>query len=306
MSAQLSSCAAVLSQMPANVSTLEVASKLASFGVPVFPVWSDSKRPVTRHGFHDATTDAWQVEAWWSTVPSASLAVPTGMASGIVVLDVDVHGRVNGYEAATRAKRAGLLTGWELMARTPSGGMHLYYPADRAVEQRSWQSAGAGIDFRGDGGYIIVPPSARLIGNQLKHYIVEQVNRGFTNTLDVDRLRGSLEPKPDKPRRSFSTDRPMDVDRLTAWVSRLQEGERNHGLFWAACKMAETDIAQGTALDALTTAGSNAGLTEREVATTVRSAYRTVHGAPAREPVSVTRSTPDRPPPTAARARVLS
>ncbi len=306
MSEQLSSCAAVLSQMPASVSTLEVASKLASFGVPVFPVWSNSKRPVTRHGFHDATTDAWQVEAWWSTVPSASLAVPTGQASGVVVLDVDVHGRVNGYEAATRAKRAGLLTGWELMARTPSGGMHLYYPADRAAEQRSWQSAGAGIDFRGDGGYIIVPPSARLIRDQLEYYTVEQVNSGFTNTLDVDRLRAFLEPKPDNPRRVFSTDRPMDVERLAAWVSRLQEGERNHGLFWAACKMAETDIAQGTALDALTTAGSNAGLTEREVATTVRSAYRTVHGAPAGGPASATPSTPDRPPPSTAQARVLS
>lgn len=306
MSAQLSSCAAVLAQMPENVSTLEVASKLASFGVPVFPVWSDSKRPVTRHGFHDATTDAWQVEAWWATVPSASLAIPTGRASGVAVLDVDVHGRVNGYEAATKAKRSGLLTGWELMARTPSGGMHLYYPADRTVEQRSWQSAGAGIDFRGDGGYIIVPPSARLIGNQLERYTVEKVNHGHTSSLDVDRLRGFLEPKPDKPRRVFSADRPMDVDRLAAWVSRLQEGERNHGLFWAACKIAETDIAPNTALDALTSAGTNAGLTEREVATTVRSAYRTIRGSPAREQSAASRSTLDRPPPTASRARVLS
>ena len=148
MSVGLSSFAAVLGQMPDRVGTLAVASKLASVGVPVFPVWADSKRPITRHGFHDASTDAEQIGAWWSSVPSASLAIPTGRASGVVVVDVDVHGRVNGYEAAARAKHAGLLSGWELMARTPSGGMHLYFPVTDAVEQRSWQSAGAGIDFQ--------------------------------------------------------------------------------------------------------------------------------------------------------------
>lgn len=305
MSTGLSSWAAVLGQMPERVGTLAVANRLASVGVPVFPVWSDSKRPVTRHGFHDASTDAGQIEAWWASAPSASLAMPTGRASGVMVVDVDVHGRVNGYEAATRAKQAGLLAGWELMARTPSGGMHLYYPSTDAVEQRSWQSAGSGIDFRGDGGYIIVPPSARMVGDQLEHYRVERVNHGDTGSLDADRLREFLDPRPDRPRRPFAADRPMDVERLASWVSRLQEGERNHGLFWAACKMAENDISPNTALDTLAVAGGNAGLTEREVATTVRSAYRTVHGAPARESASTSASALDRPP-ASTQVRVLS
>lgn len=306
MSAGLSSCAAVLGQIPDRVGTLAVANKLASVGVPVFPVWSDSKRPITRHGFHDASTDAGQIEAWWASVPSAALAIPTGHASGVVVVDVDVHGRVNGYEAATRAEQAGLLSGWELMARTPSGGMHLYYSATDVVEQRSWQSAGSGIDFRGDGGYIIVPPSARMVGDQLEHYRVERVNHGDTGSLDADRLREFLDPRSDGPRRSFARERSMDVERLASWVSRLQEGERNHGLFWAACKMAENDISPNTAFDTLAVAGGNAGLTEREVTTTVRSAYRTVHGAPARESASTSASALDRPPPASTQARVLS
>lgn len=306
MSVGLSSFAAVLGQMPDRVGTLAVASKLASVGVPVFPVWADSKRPITRHGFHDASTNAEQIGAWWSSVPSASLAIPTGRASGVVVVDVDVHGRVNGYEAAARAKHAGLLSGWELMARTPSGGMHLYYPATDAVEQRSWQAAGSGIDFRGDGGYIIVPPSARMVGDQMKHYTVERVNYGDTGSLDANRLRKFLAPRPERPRRPFAVDRAMDVERLASWVSRLQQGERNHGLFWAACKMAENDISPNTALDALAEAGGNAGLTEREVTTTVRSAYRTVHGAPAQESASLSASALDRPPPASTQARVLS
>lgn len=306
MSTELSSWAAALGQMPDQLSTLAVANTLASVGVPVFPVWSDSKRPITRHGFHDASTDAGQIEAWWSSVPSASLAIPTGRESGVVVVDVDVHGRVNGYEAATRAEQAGLLSGWELMARTPSGGLHLYYSATDAAEQRSWQSARSGIDFRGDGGYIIVPPSARMVGDQLEHYRVERVNHGDTGSLDADRLREFLDPRPGSPRRPPAGERSRDVERLASWVSRLQEGERNHGLFWAACRMAENDIPPNTALDTLAVAGGNAGLTEREVATTVRSAYRTVHGAPARESASTSASAFDRPPPASTQARALS
>nr|WP_217133227.1 bifunctional DNA primase/polymerase [Leucobacter chinensis] len=292
--------------MPEQVSTFAVASKLASLGVPVFPVWSESKRPATRHGFHDASTDIEQIEAWWSSAPEASLAIPTGQASGVVVVDVDVHGRVNGYEAATRTKRKGLLSGWELMVRTPSGGMHLYYPTTNAAEQRSWQSASSGIDFRGDGGYIIVPPSSRMIGNRLERYTVERLNHGLTRSLDAAQLREFLDPRPGRLRRVPTGDRGMDVGRLAAWVSRLQEGERNHGLFWAACKMAEHNIPSDSALDALAAAGGSAGLAEREILTTVRSAYRTVHGAPAREPSAAAVSSLDRPPPTSTRARVLS
>lgn len=306
MNARLSSCSAVLGQMPEQVSTFAVASKLASLGVPVFPVRSDSKRPVTRHGFHDASTDTDQIEAWWSSIPNASPAIPTGQASGVVVVDVDVHGRVNGYEAATRTWQAGLLSGWELMVRTPSGGMHLYYPVIDAAEQRSWQSASSSIDFRGDGGYIIIPPSARMIGNHLEQYAVERVNYGLTRSLDAAQLREFLEPRLDRTRHPATGDRGMDVGRLAAWVSRLQEGERNHGLFWAACKMAENDIPSDTALDVLAAAGGSAGLAEREILTTVRSAYRTVHGAPAREPSAAAVSSLDRPLPTSTRARVLS
>ena len=86
-----------------------------------------SSRPPGR-GFHDATTDRARVRAWWSRFPAANIGMPTGAASGVVVVDVDVHG-VNGYEAFGRARRAGLLNGWEALVRSPTGGLHIYYPA---------------------------------------------------------------------------------------------------------------------------------------------------------------------------------
>ena len=54
-----------------------------------------------------------------------------------------------------------------------------------------------------------------------------------------------------------------DTGRLAAWVARLPEGNRNAGLFWAACRAAETG--HPGALDALAEAARTAGLPEREI-----------------------------------------
>lgn len=267
-----------LMSLPVGATSGEAARVFATSGVPVFPVAVGGKQPLTRHGFHDATTGLDRVRAWWSATPAANIGMPTGAASGLVVVDVDVHGPANGYVALDRADRAGLLEGWELLIHTPSDGLHAYYPASPGLVQRSWQAAWVGIDFRGDGGYIIVPPSRRLVEGEQRTYRLEQVTRGIPRGVDAQRLRRFLDPPPIQ--RKPVADRGVDVDRLASWVGRLQEGERNHGLFWAACTMAEHHVPAGEALDVLTTAGGQAGLSVREVTVTVRSAYRTIAAAP--------------------------
>ena len=139
------------------------ATRFATVGVPVFPCVPEGKRPLVEGGFHAATTDPARVAVWWGRWPAANIGVPTGAGSGVVVVDVDVHGPVDGRTSFRRAHTAGLAGGWGLLVRTPTGGMHAYYPATPGAEQRSWQAGAAGVDFRGDGGYIIVPPSARTI-----------------------------------------------------------------------------------------------------------------------------------------------
>lgn len=258
-----------------------VARGLATAGVPVFPCLPGGKRPLTKHGFHDATTNLEQITAWWREHPEANLAVPTGAPSGVVVVDVDVHGPVDGYRAFERAHRAGLVSGWQLLVATPSAGMHAYYPATPGREQRSWQAPRAGIDFRGDGGYIIVPPSTVSTAGTSAGYRVRRINSGATSVLDSDQLREFLDPRPTPHRRSGrAVERSADVSRLAAWVAARSEGERNRGLFWAACRLAENNIPAPEALDVLAAAASEAGLGEREITTTVRSAYRTIQPGP--------------------------
>jgi len=273
--------ASVMKRITDRWPIVAVARELTGADVPVFPCVPGGKRPLTRHGFHDATNDPDQAEAWWRKYPNANIGVPTGGASGVVVVDVDVHGPVDGFASFDRVHRTGLVSGWQVLVTTPSGGMHAYYRATPDLEQPSWQAARAGIDFRGDGGYVIVPPSTVPTNGSTGQYRVRRVDPGVSSVLDSERLREVLAPRPTAHRGSVQeVERSADITRLTAWVAARGEGERNRGLFWAACRLAENSIPAPEALEVLAGAASEAGLGAREITATVRSAYRTVQPRP--------------------------
>lgn len=270
---------AALIRVDRSPSLALAARSLAAAGVPVFPCIVEGKRPLTRRGFLDASSDPEQVAAWWLRTPNANIGIPTGTASGVVVVDVDVHGPRDGRAAYQRATEAGLVDGAGLLVRTPTGGAHVYFPATSGREQRSWQAATAGVDFRGDGGYIIAPPSRRIIDGIVRRYEVADIAAHSVGSLDAARLRGFLDPRPVAPPRASSGSMDMDAERLAAWVAGRGEGERNRGLFWAACRLAENGVSPAAALDALGAAAQSAGLGDREITTTVRSAYRATQPA---------------------------
>jgi hypothetical protein len=271
---------AALIRVDRSPSLAFAARSLAAAGVPVFPCLVEGKRPLTRRGFLDASSDPEPVAAWWSRTPDANIGIPTGAASGVVVVDVDVHGAQDGRAAYQRATDAGLVDGAGLLVRTPTGGAHVYFPATPGSEQRSWQAATAGVDFRGDGGYIIAPPSRRIVDGNMRRYEVADIAAHSVGHVDAARLRDFLDPRPVAPPHTESTSMVVDGKRLAAWVAGRGEGERNRGLFWAACRLAENGVSAADALDALGAAAQSAGLGDREIATTVRSAYRATQPAP--------------------------
>jgi hypothetical protein len=120
------------------------------------------KHPRTRRGVLDATVDGRIIEAWWRVWPSANLAIATGPA-GLAVLDVDPeHG---GLESLERLGRRGIDLPLTLEARTGSGGRHLYYRRPDGIRIRnSAGRLGPGLDIRGEGGYVVAPPSLHASG----------------------------------------------------------------------------------------------------------------------------------------------
>jgi hypothetical protein len=134
------------------------ARKHAERGWHVFPLWPSGKKPRTKKGFKDATIDREQITQWWNKWRNANIGVATGSVSGVVVLDVDTKKGQPGLQslAELEAEHGTIAT---LRARTPSGGLHLFF---RAPAQGVGCKAGflPGLDFRGDGGYIVVAPSS--------------------------------------------------------------------------------------------------------------------------------------------------
>jgi len=266
---------ALVAQLREASQPREAAELLAQAGVPVFPCVALEKRPLTTHGFRDASVDLDQVAGWWSRWPDANVAMPTGMASGIDVVDVDVHAAGNGYGAIRSARSSGLLGDPAWMVKTPSSGLHLCFLHADDVSQPSWQVPSRHVDFRGDGGYVVLPPSrVSQADDTVGRYEVVDIATHQPDSVDAGALRRFLEPKP--PSR-LPADLPvvgMRPDRLAAWVASLSEGERNHGLFWASCRMAEAGERFDVAADVLGSAAQSSGLSDREAASTIQSAYR--------------------------------
>jgi hypothetical protein len=128
----------------------------AAKGVPVFPLVPGGKEPMTPRGFYDATTDEETIRWWWGEVPSANVGIPTGAASGFFVLDVDTGYGFASLDELTRER--GELP--ETRTQRTSGGAHYLFevPAGEKVPNSAGRIA-VGIDVRGDGGYIVAPPS---------------------------------------------------------------------------------------------------------------------------------------------------
>lgn len=268
------------------------ARELARAGVAVFPCVPGEKTPIVASGFRRATTDPHQVAQWWRWQPSANIGIPTGAVSGLVVIDVDVHG-VDRYAAYARAARAGLIPAPLATVTTPTGGRHAYFPAVPARVQRSWAVGKAGVDCRGDGGYVIAPPSTLRLEATSVSYRVEQVAAGAVAPVDAVRLRDFLDPPPPRRpgREGGQASGRENADRLAAWLSRQIKGDRNYKLFWAACRLAEGNVPVSDALDALVRA-EQPDFAEREITRTVYSAYRSVNAGAARRERSASASTP--------------
>src|SRR5215831_16602775 len=77
------------SQTKTPPSEVEAALEYARHGMPVFPCNPLDKKPLTPHGFKDATRDEAQIRAWCTQCPNAMIGAPTGPRIGMWVVDTD-------------------------------------------------------------------------------------------------------------------------------------------------------------------------------------------------------------------------
>jgi hypothetical protein len=238
------------------------ALKLAQGGDKVF-ICGPDKRPLTANGFKDATTNPDVIHGWWVSCPNALIGVPTGPR--FVVIDLDLqHEDAQAWLEDNRHRLPLTRT-----HATRSGGKHLLFAPNEKVKCTAGKLC-RGVDTRGAGGYIIWWPACGLevlhggVLAPVPEWIVEALNpkpkpivtsRICVNAPSAASLRGALN-----------------------MLANAREGERNHALFWTACRMGEAvrsgTITESQAYDLLTSVGRQVGLLDREILSTARSGIK--------------------------------
>jgi hypothetical protein len=137
---------------------------VAACGWHVLPIRAHDKTPLLKKWPQAATSDINQLEVWAGRFPACNWAVATGKDSGIFVLDVDG----NPGKASLKAYQQQGLELPETLTTTTGKGRHFYFqwPQDAVIKNSAGQLA-SGLDVRGEGGYVVIPPSVHSNGN---HY----------------------------------------------------------------------------------------------------------------------------------------
>jgi Bifunctional DNA primase/polymerase, N-terminal len=250
---------------------VSLADHACRLNVPVFPC-DARKRPIVAGGFKAASVDPSVIRELFAGDSAVMIGMPTGPASGMFVVDVDVKGAARGMEWLAENQDALPPT---LTHRTGSGGRHVFlrYPTEGAIRNSASKIA-PGVDVRGDGGYVIVPPSPgytvicggpvatapawllSVIRQSRALPPVEQIVRG-TGRL-ADRVMGRVV---------------RSLDR----VARAGEGQRNDTLnreaFILALLVREGLAGREDMRGELWNAARQAGLADPEIKATIGSAF---------------------------------
>jgi hypothetical protein len=149
----------------AAATNLEAALALAGRGFAVFPLRPRGKQPLIAkadggHGVKDATTDPVRIVAWLRREPLAGIGLACGAPSGIFAVDDD-PAKGGDETLAELELRHGPLPSTPV-SLTGGGGRHFLFQHATGIGNRV--HVAAGIDIRGDGGYIVAPPSLHPCG----------------------------------------------------------------------------------------------------------------------------------------------
>ncbi len=142
--------------------TIEAAQRYLARGWSVLPLGVRDKRPlVVWEPLQSAHPSAEQVRNWFSRWPNANIGIVTGEISNLIVLDIDPkHG---GDISLDRLERRFGRLPVTVEAATGGGGRHFYFAHPGGLI-RNRTGLAQGIDVRGEGGYIVAPPSIHPSG----------------------------------------------------------------------------------------------------------------------------------------------
>jgi hypothetical protein len=187
-------------------------------GWSIIPIRAEDKRPLIRwEKFQHHHPDEEETRRWYSQWAGAGIGIVTGSVSGVVVIDVDV--RHGGDVALAQLEREQGSLPTTIECRTGGGGRHLYFAHPGGLV-RNKVGLAPGIDLRGDGGYVVAPPSRHASGRQ------------YTWAEYCDPGSRTIAPLPDWLRRKASGESQRRGHPVPYWRHLVSDGvgtgERNN------------------------------------------------------------------------------
>ncbi|UMZ72554.1 phage/plasmid primase, P4 family [Natranaerofaba carboxydovora] len=138
-------------------------------GYSIIPINPKSKTPIIEwKEYQNKRPSEEELIKWWRKWPNANIGIVTGKISGIFVLDVDGkegEKSLDGYELPDTA-----------VAETGGGGRHYFFEHPGFI-CKNFTGILPNVDIRGDGGYIVAPPSLHESGNKYKWLNKSQINK---------------------------------------------------------------------------------------------------------------------------------
>ncbi|MDO4801242.1 MAG: VapE family protein [Prevotellaceae bacterium] len=254
-----------------NIDFYSYAVDYINAGIAVFPLKQKDKTPLTKNGVKDATTDPAQVKAWWQKYPNANIGIATGKPSGglcAIDMDIDENKGINGFKSLRdwQSKHGIIKPSW--MSKTGRGGYHYFFISNEPVKNRV--NIIPAVDIRGDGGYVVAPPS--IHPNGTPYQWMENLSPEEVELVEAD-----------DNIKFFLAQGTETVQTRYLAPSIVPEGERNHTLFRFACMM-QSKGASDEAVYAATMAENNSKcnppMTAHEVSIIVNSALKYEKGKP--------------------------
>jgi hypothetical protein len=234
----------------------------------VIPITPGGKKPLIKwEEFQSRKATQDEINSWWAKWPLANIGIVTGKLSNLAVIDLDKYAKDYDEAVSLQYFPDSLVTP---CATTPRGGQHLYfnYPdQDITINARGLP----GIDLRGEGGYIVAPPSVNGNG---KPYAwqeglgIHSVSLAILPAIYINKVQNIY--------RAVTHDSNTELHELQRVTFSLEEGRRNESLFHTAYSLIKGGMQRDNALHILESIAEkccNPPMPKSEISTIIASAY---------------------------------
>ena len=221
---------------------LQEALSLSDQGFSIIPV--EAKKPLVKWGEYQKkrSTDS-ELRGWWKQWPDAGIGIVTGKISDLYVIDKDWYKLTPEGLLQAKAELHALVPEHTttVKVKSPRGGEHMWFKGNGRVILGNEQGIPFGCDLRGDGGYIVCPPSVS------EHGSYEFVNSIYEHELAV-LPKAFIEYIIKKKREAVVSQKSHTVTNVT---DMFKEGTRDADLFHVANCLVKGGMTDAVSLEVL-------------------------------------------------------